>query len=151
MDELIWCEWWRRERFVRGETQLIVRAMKRAQDTHARPVSKKELLLDLVKKVAAKAVEGGEQQTTNGEGVKPLAQQQAEEGETQIWPAFTAAYMGRDLLGPIQRYATMYGHRYYRALLLLLRLQATRRVQKVAPPVAVDISLSNSESSKEVI
>ena len=74
MDELIWCEWWRRERFVRGETQLIVRAMKRAQDTHARPVSKKELLLDLVKKVAAKAVEV-EQQTTNGEGVKPLAQQ----------------------------------------------------------------------------
>jgi hypothetical protein len=111
VDEMIRCDWWRQQRFVQVETQLLADAMK------------KELTVQ--------------------EEVARIGLTE----DKQISSAF-AAFRSQGALERLQRYAATYDNKYYRALHELMRLQAVRRGQKVAAPVALDVTISGSNSSE---
>jgi hypothetical protein len=148
VEEMIRCDWWRRERAVQAETQIFASIMKRRQLEHADPLNSREWLRKaLAGEFSAGPADSRGQQTTTEEDEERSAQRQEEEGKAQIWFAFND-YETRGVLERIQRYATTYDNKYYRALHELLRLQAARHGQKVAPPVAMDLSISNASPPK---
>jgi uncharacterized protein with von Willebrand factor type A (vWA) domain len=147
VEELIRCDWWRRGRVLRAETEIIEYAGKKSRQT-SRPTASKQALLKLRNATAARATDGEGQNETIGQGEKPITPWPEESGDEQFLPAFNDDTADA-ALQRLQRYAGIYDGKYFRALHELARLQAARRGQKVAPPVALDLTVSGS--AKEVI
>lgn len=137
VDEMIWCDWCRRERAVRAETQVLAHGVKLAQETDGwlgrEPSGRRTLMKEVTYMHPGQsgsptdARHGG--LTTDGEGPEPASQLPEEAGdcvETEIWPAFNNS---AGTLERIQRYETMYDKKYYRAL-HELNFQALRRGRK---------------------
>ena len=78
----------------------------------------------------------------------PLPEEAGDSAGAEIWTAFNNS---AGTLERFQRYMTIYDNKFYRALHELQRLQAARRGQKVAPPAALDLTVSNPDSRKEMI
>jgi hypothetical protein len=145
VDRIITCAW-RLNRAQRVDAGLFTRELCELQELEVRKEAGR-YERDHIKELFVGPTPTITDEAKHAEALRPLQglEEALQETAPQLAQAFVRIGNTNDMLTKLTRYETTLERSLYRALHELQRLQAARSGQSVAPPAAVDVTLSSAE------